>query len=459
MPVESSSGSPGVSSAPDLRALVDSFERVVRRFPDLAFADPAGRLAIELGSAAVRCIRVELPGNTSLRLRSVLVEADGIDDPVAQLTRTASSALDPESANILEAGDLVRSDGAGVGVQTRKQDRPWLELSMDEPISLKRLTIVNVDDQSADAVRGLRVLVRSAAGWWETVYDGAQRERAFAGAVERHFRGGPLAAMPVRLLRRWVGQRAAEPTSPTSADLVRILTDIQLGDRGSAVKDLDRVDLDPESAATFRTLISDRIVKKRQQEWTVHGIQRSFRFWNEREKSDYLAFAMDVMSCLRQLNGNVCFGFGSVLAAVRDQELIPHDDDLDILIGFERDQAATLNQALRLMKKCLQDSGYVVTGPYTSFRWVFPPGRKGPKLDVFVGLFEGESISWYPGKRGALTRQMMFPPSRRPLLGFDCPVPREPEQYLEQVYGPDWGVPDPTFRHVWDRSTYADIAK
>ena len=46
------------------------------------------------------------------------------------------------------------------------------------------------------------------------------------------------------------------------------------------------------------------------------------------------------------------------------------------------------------------------------------PTARGKPVDVFVGIFEGESISWYPGARGGLTRSMVFPigrAARRPL--------------------------------------------
>ena len=83
------------------------------------------------------------------------------------------------------------------------------------------------------------------------------------------------------------------------------------------------------------------------------------------------------------------------------------------------------------------------------------PGRK--RVDVFVGIFEDDSISWYPGTRGGLTRAIVFPPRSADLLGVPCWIPAQPEAYLERLYGEGWRVPDPYFRHVWDISAYADI--
>lgn len=443
----------------DLGRLVERFAGLVRRHPDLAFPDPGGVLELRRPVPATQAIRIELPGTTALRLRSVQVDAEGVDEPVGQVARRASSAASKEAGALLSKGILFDPDNAGMGVHTRKEDRPWLELTFARPVDLRRIILRNVFDQSATEARGIRVLVRTADGWWTTLYDGLERERAFARTVERHFGRGLHVRRAEDALRRRLHRPGGRSPAPAAADLVRIMTAVQLRDHVSIFKDIDRVKLDPEQISRFRRLVSEQIVGRRQQEWNIHGIKRSFRFWGEQEKKDYLSFAVDVINCLRQVNDNVCFGFGSVFSVVRDHELIPHDDDLDVLIGFDPDQATTLAQGLTMIKNVLRDKGFVVTGNFTSYHWVYPPGGGGQKLDAFVGLFEGDTISWYPGKRGALTRQMMFPPTHRPLMGYDCAVPAEPEQYLEQVYGPGWAEPDPHFRHTWRRSEYADIAK
>ncbi len=145
-----------------------------------------------------------------------------------------------------------------------------------------------------------------------------------------------------------------------------------------------------------------------------------------------------------------------MLSVVRDKALIPHDDDLDIIIGFEPTAAPTLTDALRLVEDHLRPLGYDVTGAFAAHRHVRRPGRK--RVDVFVGIFEGEAIAWYPGARGALTRDIVFPPTSADLLGVPCAIPAQPEVYLERLYGAGWRVPDPYFSHRWDISAYADIA-
>jgi hypothetical protein len=161
------------------------------------------------------------------------------------------------------------------------------------------------------------------------------------------------------------------------------------------------------------------------------------------------------VDALRSLTPNACFGFGSALAIVRDHALIPHDDDLDIIVGFEPDEASTIADGLQRVERHLSGLGYEVSGSFDAHRHVRLPGRK--PVDVFVGLFEGDSISWYPAARGALTRAVVFPASSAPLLGVTCPIPAQPEVYLERMYGSGWRVPDPYFNHPWNVADYADI--
>ncbi|HEY9293422.1 MAG TPA: hypothetical protein VIP98_19265 [Microlunatus sp.] len=451
------------NNAIDVSAVVEQFATVSGNFDDLEFLNIGGVLEVPKTVPSVTTIRIEVPGVTSLELASVLIEADGLADPVAQSTVRASKAASPEFAKVLRSKRLLdpeRAQGpdSELGICTQQQDRPSVSIVFDQPVDLHKITIRNRHDHDAIRARGIQVQVRTVDGWWTTIYDGLSRERELVRDVQQHFSGRLLSRRLRETARRRFGRPAAPEPVPQLGDLVRVLTSIQLRDEAKVIfRDLDRIGLSAEQVSEFRYLVSEKIVSRRQQEWNIHGIKRSFRFWSEREKDEYLGFAVDVIDCLRELNENVCFGFGSVLSVVRDHELIPHDDDLDVIIAFEPEQAATLAEGRALIKHCLEAKGFVVTGNFTSYHWVFRPDGRGQKLDAFAGIWEGDKIAWYPGKRGMLTRDMLFPVEHRPLLGRDCAIPRQPETYLEQIYGPDWQTPNPHFRHTWRRAEYADL--
>lgn len=448
--------------------LVAGFVNVVESFPDLAFATAGGTLELARTIPEVTCVRIGLPAVGALRLASVLIDADEVEDLAAETTRRATS-LSKGFQHTLEQGLLFDPDNTATAVSTARRQQPRLEITFDRPVTLRKIQLRNVaDGELSLGNRGIQVLVRSGEGVWNTIYDGVQRERTFVHAVERRYAGQTLPQRAGTRFSRLVRRQSAESACGSlgadavpidrGADLIKILTELQLGDYRYVESNLRRVDLDPDQLARFRAGANTHLLAERKREWSLHGIKRTFRFWSEQEKQDYVGFAVDVVRCLQDLNENASLGFGTVLGLVRDHDLIPHDDDADVVIGFEPDQAATLSDGRKLIKQCLQDHGYIISKDRVAHYWVESPGIRR-KLDAFAGIFEGDRISWYPGKRGVLTRQMMFPPTYIDRFGHSCPVPRETERYLETIYGPDWKTPDPNFRHAKSetRPEYASL--
>lgn len=489
----------------DLVDLVDGFVRLVdSSFPDIGFTGSEGEIELTEPIAAVTVLRLELPTTEFLHLASVLIEADGLDDPVAQTTRTMSSAW-KDYEQILEQGRIFDPENSDKGFHTRKETLPWMEISFDQPRDVSRVRLVNCAGPNSVRGRGIAVGVRTADGRYRTVYDGAAREREFIHAAEDYAnrypesaknpespqspgadsttkgahsttKGPELVEGLISRARSMVGALRGPSTSsgrsgagsgplgaassdvdPLVPKLVKIMTMIALQDDTAVRWALERSGGSPDQVRQFRTEVNRRLLFARERELTSHGVRRSFRFWTPQQQQSYLGFALDVVEALRELTPNVCFGFGSALAIVRDQELIPHDDDLDVLIGFEPEQAGTHTEGRQLIRDCLTAKGFKITGGMTAYQWV-TRSTGGTRLDVFIGVFEADDISWYPGKRGALTRDMMFPPVEREFLGRQCPVPTRAEAYLEQIYGPGWVHPDPGFKHTWDPTQYADIA-
>jgi hypothetical protein len=189
----------------------------------------------------------------------------------------------------------------------------------------------------------------------------------------------------------------------------------------------------------------------------AHGLKRTFRFWTASEKKAYLEGTQALMVSLSGLSAHVCLGFGAVLGWVRDQDLIAHDDDLDIIAAFDACEVKDLGSALELTRRALEDQGHQVLGTFFSHLWVRTPG--GHRADVFVGLIEeGGALSFYPSARRSLRLADIAPVAQASLYGVSIPVPADCESYLERTYGQGWRQPDIRFAHPWDRLSYDDIA-
>ncbi len=425
-PEGTDSGRIGVPS--EIRMLIDL---AADGFADLGVAAPDGLLDIQPTLSGVRAIRLEVPAGQALELQSIGIEADGVPS-----IRTISSVRASRSETPIDVDRLLAFDHpTGTSVRTQPEHPAWIEVAFSERVTVTRIRLRNASGDAGHRPAGLKV---SAKSGWRTrvVYDRTSRERAWRDQV--------------------AASRARVGSDPVASPLLEVLDLTVRGDYAKAHTLLaSRVPSDA-TRHLFRDALNERLLPSRGLEWTVHGPQRPFRLWSEQERVDYVRGCAEVLEVLAPLTANACLGFGSVLSVVRDQDLVPHDDDLDIIVGFELSEASTLKAGLTLIEDHLRAVGFDVTGAFAAHRHVRRPGRR--RVDVFVGLFEGDAISWYPGARRALTREMMFPASSASLLGIDVAIPKDAERYLGCVYGPDWRVPDPHFSHEWDLASYADIS-
>lgn len=409
-------------------------------FPDFDFLKPDGVLLLRFPELVVKRLRIDLPTSHPLHLQSLgLTTADGTSaaDLAAQATVKASAwHLDTEKA--FGAGALFDFDHpAGTAIHTGKGHTPWIEVTFDNPVALSGISLRNVGDQYCTRAQGIRVQAETIDSGLTTLYDGAER------AVE---------------MQKMLDELAAQPAPEMQEHMPALMTILghTIAGRYSEARASMKAakELPADARADLRRAVNSNLLTGRSVEWTAHGPQRSFRFWTEQEKLKYIEFAVAIVEDLKELTPNVAFGFGAALAVVRDGDLIPHDDDLDLIVGFEPHEAETLPEAHARIEEFLRGRGYRVTGDFFAHRHVTMPGHK--KLDVFVGLFEGDKVSWYPGARGSLDRDTMFPASSGNLLGVACPLPRNPLDYLETLYGPSWRHPDPGFKHTWSKKPFAD---
>ena len=413
-----------------LRGLVDDLSR---RFPELGYLGPGGVLRVPVDVGPVTRLRLELP-RQFLHVQSIgLVTADG-SDAAEGAEVTASSWYGSYGDQFYPARLFDWDNPQGTVVHTEKDDPSWVEVRFARPVPLTEVLLRNVAKDTATRASRLKVSVRTR--WRRHVlFDGGARHQQLRAAIDAYD----------------LGSRGPEVDA-----LLPVIADIFRGAYPAARRQLEQAELDPDVVKAFRGVVNAHLLPSRERLWTIHGPTRSFRFWPPEEQSAYVRFSADVVEALREVTPHVSFGFGAVLSVVRDRALIPHDDDLDIIIGFEPHEASSLAEGLEVVTTALQQRGFSVRGNFSAHRQI---GRnhRGKHVDVFVGLFEGDTISWYPGTRGALDRETMYPTTTAPLLGVDCRIPARPEVYLERLYGEGWRTPDPHFAHRWDRSSYADL--
>lgn len=420
----------------DLRELAALAEGAQGAFPVVGFLGPGGVLTVPVDDRTVTTVRLDIR-DQFLHLQSIELTGPHGEDLTKGAIVTASSWYGRYGDRFDPAVLFDFAHPTGTQVHTEQDAVSWVEIRLARPSKLTRIRLRNVSLPTATRAQKLRVSTRGRFGLTTVHFDGAEESRS---------------------MRLWLARRADDAgLSPVAKSLIPTLELTLTGQYPAAVKALKNVrDLDDSTHSAFRALVNAELLPARELLWTIHGPHRSFRFWTPNEQAAYVSLAVELADTLRELTPHVSFGFGAVLSVIRDRALIPHDDDLDLVIGFEPEEAATLAEGLALVESFLAERGWATRGAWSAHRQV---GRaNGKRVDVFVGLFEGEKISWYPGPRGTITRTMMYPTGVAPLLGIECPVPAQPEAYLEAVYGPGWNRSDPNFRHTWNRSAYADLA-
>lgn len=153
------------------------------------------------------------------------------------------------------------------------------------------------------------------------------------------------------------------------------------------------------------------------------------------------AFALDFVGSLMGTEGlrfPISAVFGLALGLVRQFDVIPWDEDID-LYAFIPDRTRITEVLAGKSKLSIDDAKKVVCDV------TVPTGRR---FDLSIEFFDPASAnlccSAY-GKQWTFGTERFLHPSTQSVQGKKFFVPREPERYLAIVYGPGWKIPRPEF--------------
>ena len=160
----------------------------------------------------------------------------------------------------------------------------------------------------------------------------------------------------------------------------------------------------------------------------------------DREKMT--ACLRDVASVYTTLGIDFFLAFGSMLGAVRDNDFILWDDDVD-LGAFQRDRRK-IKEANEILKRL---GFYVAEGP-TMPKWDEVYIRDGQKIEVWVFEEEGGEYVYdrdrHKHVRYPVTYFDFLVPFK--LNGVDVWIPKNAEEMCFQMYGNSWRIPQQGFK-------------
>jgi SAM-dependent methyltransferase len=174
-----------------------------------------------------------------------------------------------------------------------------------------------------------------------------------------------------------------------------------------------------------------------------------FKDRTEEEKVGFVRFSVEVMETIRKVFGVECsVTYGALLGMVREEELIQHDDDIDITFICENKSRAEVSELGRSIARYFKDNGYSV--------WIITNGQFsiGKQLDGVFGVVD-IFASWMEGNQyflnfaiaGSVPRSSILPLAKRYFYGQEVSIPADPEPVLVALYGENWEKPDPNFRY------------
>ena len=163
-----------------------------------------------------------------------------------------------------------------------------------------------------------------------------------------------------------------------------------------------------------------------------------------------------VLRELRDAGVDAFPAYGTLLGAVREQDFIGHDSDVDLAyVSREKHPLDVIRESFRLQRH-LKEREYAVdrySGAAFKVDVVEADGTvRG--LDVFGGYFLDGRL-YLMGEIGTpFEEEWIFPLGTCTLAGRTLPAPARPEKLLEATYGSGWRVPDPAFHFETPRTTY-----
>lgn len=176
-------------------------------------------------------------------------------------------------------------------------------------------------------------------------------------------------------------------------------------------------------------------------------LRPSFEYRDTDIRERVAASAAEVLAVLEEAGFASFIVGGTLLGAVRDGVIMPHDDDADIAYLSTHEHPSDLVLENDQIRRLLEGRGYRVLRHSWAHLQVLAGGSGTVDyyVDVFTAFYKNGQFHEPIHVRAPGLEDAILPLGTIELHGHVFPMPHDPEAWLEACYGPNWRVPDPTF--------------
>lgn len=179
-------------------------------------------------------------------------------------------------------------------------------------------------------------------------------------------------------------------------------------------------------------------------------VQRPFEFRAAGLVEALADDSAEIMAVIeRELGLPTWISFGTLLGAARSGRAIGHDSDVDLCYLSSKATPAEMSVELWQIGRVLRAAGWSVSHKSGSFLTVEVEAADGASvgIDVYGTFFLDGLFHETATVRAPVPREAVLPITPIEFEGRMLNGPASPEKLLEVSYGPNWRVPDPSFKH------------